>query len=332
MSSLRPALSYLLALKREASDDDLTGLAAELSFRFFMALFPFVLVLVSFGAFIARIGGVDDPSKYVIDAVGDSLPADASSVLSRQVKEVVDGANVGVLSISLATAIWASAGGARALMKAINRVYDLPETRKGATQLGIALGLTALGGLGLLLAVSAMMLSQAFAGSIAGALGIGREFGWAVQLARLPLIVLFVAAAVEVMYWLAPNRWTRPQLISVGGVVFALGWSAFTVGFAFYVSNFASYGATYGALAGVVIMLVWFYATSLLALLGAEINAMREREAMPEVQPVVAVAVETARPAAHPWFDFAVLVGLGLVLIGWARRSGAQGALDRERA
>jgi hypothetical protein len=79
-------------------------------------------------------------------------------------------------------------------------------------------------------------------------------------------------------------------------------------------------------------MLVWFYATSLLALLGAEINAMREREAMPEVQPVVAVAVETARPAAHPWFDFAVLVGLGLVLIGWARRSGAQGALDRERA
>jgi membrane protein len=323
MADFKPALRYLNELRREFTQDDVSGLAAELAFRFFMALFPFLLVLVTLGALISRIAGVDDPSGRVVDAVGTSLPADAASVLRRHVNEVVDGANVGVLSIGLVTALWAAAGGARALIKATNRVYDLPETRSTAKQIGIALGLTSFGGLGLLVAVAAMVLSQTFADSIASALGMGAEFAWAVQILRLPLIVVFVAAAVEMVYWLGPATNSRPQFVSRGAIVFALGWSGFTVAFAFYVSNFGSYGATYGALAGVVILLVWFYVSSLLMLLGAEINSLqRASKESPGPGPVVAAEVSGATHRSAPGMGWAVAAGVGLALLAWARRSG----------
>lgn len=312
---------------REAKGDDLTGMAAELAFRFFMALFPFVLVLVTLGAFISRAAGVDDPSDYVLDAVGDSLPSDAASVIRTQVDEVIAGASVGLLSIGIATAIWSASGGAGALMKATNRVYDLPETRKFYVQTGIAIGLTTLGGLGLLVAVSAMVLTQAFAGSIASAIGLGREFGWVVQLLRFPLIVLFVAAAAETVYWLAPNRWSRPDLANWGSAFFAVGWSAFTVGFAIYVANFSSYNATYGAIAGVVILLFWFYVSSLLILLGAEINSVLETA---KAQQTVVTALEIAeaetrppRASGRPSLELAVFAGAALALFGWLRRKPA---------
>ncbi|MEO8540183.1 MAG: YihY/virulence factor BrkB family protein [bacterium] len=325
MHEVRRFTRFLLALKREAGEDDLTGLAAELAFRFFMALFPFALVLVTLGALISRLVGVDDPSGSVLDAVGDSLPADAASVLRTQVDEVISKANVGILSIGILAAVWSAAGGAKALMKATNRVYDLPETRKGPMQAAIALGITTLGGIGLLLAVAAMVLTQTFAGDLAAALGLGREFAWTVQIVRLPLIVFFVACAAEIMYWLAPNRWERPLLASRGAVIFALCWSVFTVGFAFYVSHFGSYNATYGALAGVVIMLFWFYVSSLLILLGAEVNSMAEKRMV--VSPEVLAEADAAYPLARArggggstGLEWAVLAGVFLALFSWLRR------------
>lgn len=330
MARARRLLRFAKDLKCEAADDDLTGLAAELAFRFFMALFPFVLVLVTAGALLSRLVGVDDPSQYVIDAVGDSLPADASSVLQTQVDEVIKKANLGVLSLGLATASWSAAGGAKSLMKATNRVYDLPETRKPLVQTGVALALILLGGTGLLVAVMAIALSQAFAGAIASALGVGREFGWAVQVLRLPLIVVFVAAAVQTVYWLAPNRWTRPGLGSPGAAVFAVTWSAFTVGFAFYVTNFGSYNATYGAIAGVVILLFWFYVSALLILLGAEINAMGQigRETLPAEEEAHVPAMMSAKRATSPGVSWLVWVGVTVALISWLRHRPVRKARD----
>src|SRR5215212_1465880 len=123
----------------EFQEDDITGLAAECAFRFFLALFPFILFLVTLAAVSAEIAGTRNPSGRVLDLFGDSLPADASSVLERQVTEVVDGASIGLLSISFVSALWAAAGGAGALMKAVNRVYDLPSTRKFWEKTGMAL-------------------------------------------------------------------------------------------------------------------------------------------------------------------------------------------------
>jgi membrane protein len=330
---LQRHMPFIKEFMREFKEDDLPGLAAELAFRFFISLFPLILVLVTLGAYISSWAGVDDPAQEVIDAIGDSLPSDASSVLSNQIEEVINGKNVGLLSVGLVTALWSASGGAGALMKAINRVYDLPETRRGPLKIGIALGLVLIGGLGLLFAVSAMIATQTFAGSIASALGMGDEFAWIVQVGRLPLVIFFVAVAIELVYWIAPNRWRRPRIASPGAIVFALGWAVFTVGFAFYVSNFGSYNATYGAIAGVVVLLFWFQISALLILMGAELNAVLERRAtvaaVAPIPPTAALAgagvrAEGPRSRGEPVFEFAILAGLLLALAALFRHRGSE--------
>lgn len=319
------ARDYLAAFR----DDDLTGLAAELAFRFFLALFPFVLFLVTLGAFIAGWTNTADPSNRVIELFGNSLPADAESVLRSQIDEVVAGASYSLLSISIVSALWAAAGGASALMKAVNRVYDLPEQRSFISRTAISLGLTVVGSVTLMAAVAAMMLTQAFGREIAEFFGLAAGYSLAVQILRLPVIVLFVMAAAETVYWLAPNRWKRPKVFSWGAAGFAVVWAIFTVGFAIYVANFGSYNATYGALGGVVILLFWFYGSSLLLLAGSEVNAVlesRRRHAPVAVSP----AARGERPRTpHPKeraLGIATLVGALGGLFAWYRgRGGAHG-------
>jgi membrane protein len=328
---MKALLPPLKSFWREFQDDDITGLAAECAFRFFLALFPFILFLVTLAAVCADIAGANDPSGKVLDVFGDSLPEDASSVLESQVNDVVKGSSIGLLSISFVSALWAAAGGAGALIKAVNRVYDLPETRKFWEKSAMAVGLTVIGSVTLITAVVAMVYTQTFADAVASRIGLGSELGWIIQLMRLPLIVLFVMLASQAIYWLSPDKHGRVSFASWGSTAFAVGWAMFTLGFAVYVSNFGSYNATYGALAGVVILLFWFYVSSILFLTGAELNWwLSQRESVRAAAHAVANADAQAptagkparnRPAGYSPFAFA-LGGL----LGWAAgRSRRQG-------
>jgi len=312
----------------EFKDDDLTGLAAELSYRFFLALFPFVLFLASLGAFVARAVGVDDPSQEVLELLGDSLPSDASSVVSEQAEELVESANVGLISVGIIGAIWSAAGGVGALMKAVNRVYDFSETRPFWKKNGISIGLTVFGGLALLAAVSLMVVTQVSATQVAEWIGLGDGLGWTIQLARIPLVLALVALAAAIIYRVAPCGDLRVREVLPGAFAFAIAWGAFTFLFALYIANFGSYSATYGALAGVVILLVWFYLSSLLLLAGAELNATirwaeeSAQEAMPETtepQPLLAKHAS----GTSPWVAVGALA-LGFML---GRKRGSK---DRE--
>lgn len=332
MAGLKHAFEPLKSFWAEFQEDDITGLAAECAFRFFLALFPFVLFLVTLAAVSADVTGMEDPSGKVLDLLGDSLPADASSVIRKQVDEVVEGANIGLLSVSLASALWAAGGGAGALIKAVNRVYDVPQSRNFLAKTGMQIGLTLLGAVTLIGAVAAMVLTQTFAGKMAGWFGLSEELAWVVQVARLPLIVLFVMAAAQTVYWLSPDARGGFRWVSWGSAAFAGGWAAFTLLFALYVSNFASYNATYGALAGVVIMLFWFYFSSILFLTGAELNWwMERRKALVDVDEVAAAdaipptppqAAERhgARNVSGGLLRLATVAGLVLGLMTWARR------------
>ena len=256
----------------DCKEDDLTGLAAELSFRAFLALFPFVLFLVTLGAFISSWAHVRDPAQTVLDVFGDRLPPDASSVVRTQVQEVVTHRSVRLLSISVLAAIWTAGGAAGALMKAVNRVLDLPETRPFWEKTALAIGLVVLGSLAVFGGVAALVFTEGIVNSVGDALGVSRALNWTIGLLRLPILAVLIVAVTEVVYWLAPNSWGRLRFFSPGSLAFALGWTVFTFGFALYIQKAANYNATYGATAGVAIMLVWFYVSALLLLAGAELN------------------------------------------------------------
>jgi membrane protein len=262
----------------EIKDDDLTGLAAELAYRFFLALFPFLLFLAALGGFIARAVGVENPSQQVLDLFGDRLPADAASIVRTQVEAVVNSSGAGLISISILGAIWAASGGVGALMKAINRAYDVPESRPFWKKTLISVAVTLFGGLAILIAVSLSLAVQVYAADIADGLGFGGAFTLLLQISRFPILFAVLLAAVALVYWLAPNTGMPFKWVTPGAVFFAAGWLIATVLFGIYVANFSSYNATYGTLGGVVVLMLWFYISSLVMLAGAELNAVIDEQ------------------------------------------------------
>ena len=259
---------------KEFMSDDVTGLAAELSYRYFLALFPFAIFLAALGGFIAHMTGAQDPTSQIMKLVGNSLPSDARSVIQGEVHSVVTSRNGGLLSIGILGAIWASSSAMKTLIKALDRAYDVPETRPWWKQTGLAIVMTVAVAIGIVGSIVILIATTAWADKIATSFGFGSAFKVAITWARWPAVVALMLLAVATLYWAAPNYQVRFRFLTPGAVVFVVVWIAATIGFGFYVTNFSSYNKTYGALGGVVVLLVWLYLTNIVLLFGAELNAL----------------------------------------------------------
>jgi membrane protein len=269
-------------LFKKVGEDDVSGAAAELAYRFFLAVFPFFIFLAALGGFAASALDVQNPTDEVMDALGDTLPEDAAGVLRTQLEGVLEERNSGLLSIGILGAVWAASSGIGALMKKTNVIFGVDETRPIWMKYAIAVGLTLAGAGLLLVAFSVFFAGQIYGPQIAGEVGLSGTTATLVNLARLPVAVLIILMAVAFLFWRAPNTNLPIKWLTPGAVFFALAWLVATLLFGFYVSNFSSYNATYGALGGVVVLLIWFYLTAFLLLLSAELNVVLAEEFDPE--------------------------------------------------
>jgi membrane protein len=267
---------------KETIADDVTGMAAELSYRFFLAIFPFAIMLAALSGFIADAVGAENPTEQIVDEFSSTLPEDTSSVLERQIDDVISSRDLGLVSFGLAGALWAAGGGMGALIKALNRTYDVPETRPFWKKTLLAVGLTLTAGLAIILAFIVMVGAGAWGTEVASWFGAGSEFETAVAVLRWPVAILLIMVAVAFLYRVAPNIEQKFHLVSPGAVLFTVVWLLATFAFGIYVSNFSSYNATYGALGGIVVLLLWFYLSSAVLLIGAELNAIIDSQLDPE--------------------------------------------------
>jgi membrane protein len=278
----RRGIGYAKEFWRELSTDDVSDFAAGLSYRFLLALFPFFLFVTALAGVISRFLNVENPSGELLDRFGDTLPSDARSVIDTQLAGVLGEQQPGLLSIGLVGALWAASGGMGATMKAMNRVYDVEETRPFWRRTLLAVGLTLLTGAFFVGAFVLAVAGQAIAQAIADAVGLGDFARAAMFGARYLLALGLLLLAVAFLYWAAPNAKLPFRWMSPGAVMFAIVWFIATIAFGWYVSNFGSYNATYGALGGVVILMIWFYLTAYILLAGAELNAMLAKRQAPE--------------------------------------------------
>ena len=318
-------------LKTKVSEDDVSGRAAEMAYRFFLAIFPFFIFLAALGGFTASIFDVENPTDEVMSLVGDSLPEDSSSVLRTQLESVIEQRNPGLLSIGVLGAIWASSSGINGLMKNMNRIYAVGESRSMVMRYTISLGLTFMSAGLLVTAFIVFFIGQIYGTEIAGEVGLSETASTALTLARWPAAIALVIFAMAFMYWLAPNAPMKLQWISPGALFFGLTWVVASFLFGVYVSNFGAYNATYGTLGGIVVLLIWFYLTSFLILLGAEINAVLTEgvlaeEDSQEVRESVGSGVSSQPPSAirmHVGVALAGLIWL-VAAIRVLRRDGAR--------
>ncbi|PZG00280.1 YihY/virulence factor BrkB family protein [Micromonospora endophytica] len=257
---------------REFSDDRLTDWAAALTYYGVLSIFPGLLVLVSLLGLLGP-----GATQGVRDTVGEAVPEqNIRQILDAALEQAQqNGGLAGVAAIvGLLAAFWSASGYVAAFMRAANTIYDVPEGRPVWKTLPIRVGVTAVIGLLLLASAVIVVFTGRFAEQVGSAIGVGRTAVTVWDIAKWPVLLLLVSLMFAILYWASPNarqggfRWVSP-----GGVLAVLLWLLVSAGFALYVANFGSYNKTYGALAGVIIFLVWLWLSNVAILLGAEFDA-----------------------------------------------------------
>ncbi|HET9257187.1 MAG TPA: YihY/virulence factor BrkB family protein [Pseudonocardiaceae bacterium] len=249
-------------------------LAAGVAFFAFLALYPALIALVTLVALVA------DPSQIIQQAQSFTvgLPPTARALISDPLTALArsdSGTRTLGLVASLLVALWSASTGTSSLMTAVNLAYDERETRGFLRFRAIALLLT-LGAIVFLILTLALIAVMPV---VLNAVSLGAAGLLMAQVLRWALLIALIITGLAMIYRVAPDR-NPPKFrwVSVGSVAAALLWLLGSLGFSLYVNFFGNYNKVYGALAGVIVLLLWLYLTCYIIVLGAEINAEAERQ------------------------------------------------------
>jgi membrane protein len=257
----------------EFSEDGLTDWAASLTYYGVLALFPALTALVSI------VGLLTEPQELT-DALTEVVPAQAADTLNPVIEQIAGSSSAASLGliIGIAAAIWSASGYVGAFTRAANVVYETPEGRKVWKLKPLQLLVTLIGILFAALILAMLVLSGPVVEAIGSAIGLGDTALTVWNIAKWPVILVLLALMIAVLYYATPNVKLRGfKFVSPGALVAIVVAVVASAAFAFYVGNFGSYNKTYGALAGVVIFLIWFWLINLAVLFGIELDAEIER-------------------------------------------------------
>jgi membrane protein len=258
----------------ENKADNMPIIAAGVAFFGFLSIFPALIALLSLYGLVAT----PETVARQVEDLSAQLPESAAQIIEEQLNAIVANSGSALtfgLIVSILAALWSASGGVGALITAINLAYDEVETRSFVKLKLMSLGLV----LGSIVFIMVTFALVAVVPAVLDALPLGVVGTILAQVVRWVLLLAVFAGALAVLYRVAPDR-DAPRLswVSLGAVVVTVVWAIVSVGFSLYVDNFGSYDKTYGAIAGVIVLMLWLYLTCYLVLLGAEINSEAEHQ------------------------------------------------------
>ncbi|MGM0845527.1 MAG: YihY/virulence factor BrkB family protein [Bacillota bacterium] len=259
---------FLKKLFQKISDGDVTGLAAQLAYFFLLSLFPLLIFMVSLLPYLPV------AQEDILNVIRDFAPGETMDMIQSTINEVMSNRNTGLLSFSIIATIWSASNGMNAIVKSLNDAYEVEETRSFIVTRLMSIALT----IAMIFVFVIALLLPVFGRQIG--LFLFDQFGFsdqfltiwgAIRWAISPIILFIVFVG---LYFIAPSKKIK-CLSAVPGAVFAsLGWVGASLAFSYYVSNFGNYSATYGSIGGIIVLMIWFYLTGIIIMIGGHINAV----------------------------------------------------------
>lgn len=247
---------------------DMSGMGAQLAFFFLLSFFPMLIFLVTLLPYLNLEQG------QVFDFLDTIMPNEVYGFIEGTLVDVLNNQNSGLLSIGILGTIWSASKGVDALMKALNRAYDVEGIVSFKNRLWSLLFTISLVAV-ILIALVLPIFGQQIGNIVFGYFGVTGSFEEVWYFVRWIMPLALISIVLILMYWIVPNTAPRLTIMSVfPGAIFATGgWLLLTYGFSFYISNFGNYSKTYGSIGGVIILMLWLYFTGMVLILGGILNA-----------------------------------------------------------
>jgi len=262
-------LHGLTDLYKRFRDDEVPALGAQMTYYLLLSFFPFLIFLVSLLNYTQLTG------EIILGNLEPLLPYDAYVTVNNIIAETAFTGSNTLLSIGMIITIWTASNGVNAIIRGINKAYSEKETRPFWKVRGISILFTLALALAFLFALIMLVLGRIVGVTLINYLGasylliaqLWEVFRYLVPLGTILVTFLF-------FYKYSPNRYVSFREVLPGSLFTTIGWILSSVAFSFYVNNFVNFALIYGSLGGIFILLIWLYISSIIVLIGGEINAL----------------------------------------------------------
>jgi membrane protein len=259
---------YIEQLIFRYKDDDLSTMSAAITYYLILAFFPFLLFLINLISFTPL------SNDILITNFNQFLPSDTGILVKNVVLQTLQAKSKLLLVISMIGSLWAASSGISAITKGLNKAYDIEENRNYIKLNSISLIATI--GVSIMILFSFIMIvfGKPIGTHVFGLVGATAVFNilWFILRFFIPITIMFITFSL--IYGYVPNRRLRFDNTIVGTIFTTFGWIITSVLFSFYVNNFANYEKVYGSLGGVIALISWLYISTLIILIGGELNAI----------------------------------------------------------
>ena len=253
----------------EVIADNCLGLAAQLAYYFFLALFPALLFLLAIMSFVP----IENLMETVTTTLARVAPSDVLNLIRDQILKIAQDKDGGLLTLGMLGTIWSTSAGMTAIIDTLNQAYDIHEGRPWWKVRLTAVGLTVALAIFIVGSTVLVVAGPAMADKVAAWFHLGSAFAWTWKILQWPLVFGLASLGIAIIYYYAPDAEQEWIWITPGSILATLLWLLISLGFRIYVTNFGSYTETYGAVGGVIVVMLWFYLSGLAVLVGAELNA-----------------------------------------------------------
>lgn len=261
-------MNLFIQLIIKIKNDDIFALGAQLAYYLVLSFLPFLIFLITLIGF-ARL------DKFaILEALYRILPTSVYDLTKNIISEVIENQNTGLLGASVVLTIWTASSGFRAVIKGVNKAYDVEEKRSFIRRAIISFFSI----IGLALAILSTLIIMVFGNVIGKYLINSFPFHTAIatiwNMLRSGLAIVAVILVICAIYRYAPSKKVKWRDVLPGAITCTLGWIVVSTLFSFYINNYSNYSRIYGSLAAVFILMIWLYLVSMILILGVEINSV----------------------------------------------------------